>query len=62
MTRQEILKQIAETMGFMPQWTEVVPDTELEAVWQLQRQFYNPSEARHDGGLGPRPDQDVLLR
>lgn len=33
MNRQEVLNEINQSMGFVPEWLSRLPDPELEHVW-----------------------------
>lgn len=41
--RQEILGQITETMGFVPDWLGRLPDLELEHIWGMTAWFMRDS-------------------
>ncbi len=43
MHRQEILEQVAKTMGVVPGWVNRMPDAQLEYVWAMEEWFFNDS-------------------
>lgn len=46
MKRDEILKQITDNMGFVPDWLKVLPEPQLEHMWGLTSWFLNDSRLR----------------
>ena len=44
MTRQEVLDQITETMGSVPDWLGQIPDPQLETKWQQISWFLSDSK------------------
>ncbi|MBI2854684.1 MAG: hypothetical protein HYX87_07180 [Chloroflexi bacterium] len=43
MNRQEVLNEIDEAMGLVPEWMEKMPDPELEHFWGMQKWFLGDS-------------------
>ena len=44
MKRQEVLDQITQSMGSVPDWLGKLPDTQLEHVWGLTSWFMGDSK------------------
>lgn len=44
MKRQEILKEITESMGSVPEWLGGMPDTQLEHAWGMTSWFLSESK------------------
>ncbi|OPY11283.1 MAG: hypothetical protein A4E69_02932 [Syntrophus sp. PtaB.Bin138] len=44
MTRQAVIDQIAKTLGSVPGWLKILPDTPLEHVWGHLAWFLSDSK------------------
>lgn len=44
MKRKEILDQITDAMGMVPEWLGGMPDAQLEHVWALQSWFMSDTK------------------
>lgn len=40
MTKQETFEEVEKTFGRVPSWLREVPDTAVESVWGVMRDFY----------------------
>lgn len=44
MSRRDILRRVSEAMGFVPEWIEGMPDSQLEWFWPMEEWFMSDTK------------------